>query len=111
VLELGLARTSGLAVVWLEDERGTFVAPTPPDQNGASPYPLVSTVYALVPKEKSAHAATTGAFLAWALAGGPDATRGHEAERPAAMSAFGPLSPAEQQAARAALDGVFGGAP
>lgn len=108
VLELGLARASGLAVAWLEDDSGTFVAPTPADARGASPYPLVSTVYALVPKAKGAHDDTVRGFLRWALDEGQHAPLGGT---DALMSAFGPLSAEERSAAVEALQRTLGVAP
>lgn len=104
VLELGLARSSGLAVVWLQDDSGTFVPPTPPDGFGASPYPLVTTVYALVPRAPSAHRATTIAFFSWALDEGQALTRGDGSS----SNAFGPLSTAERAHALAELHAIAG---
>ncbi len=100
VLELGIARNSGLAVASLEDTRGTFVAPTALT-SPATTYPLVSTVYVLVPTDASPRTKIVVSFVRWSLTEGQGLLAGG-AEL--ATLAFGPLSEDERTRALALLD-------
>ncbi len=101
VLELGLARSSGLSVASLEGAGGAYVAPSP-EGNG---YPLVSTIYAISNVGSGPRATLVASPFSWALGAGQSAaTFGPGPHDPA----FGPLTPSERDAARKALEAWSG---
>ena len=71
LLELGLARSSGLSVASLEGAGGAYVAPSP-EGNG---YPLVSTIYAISNVGSGPRATLVASFFSWAYK--PGATNAH----------------------------------
>lgn len=111
VLELGIAREAGLTVAMLETEGGLFVAPTAavpsPNASEVGPrYPLVTTVYALIPKRQGPKPKGVVSFVRWSLGEGQASLDGG-AEL--TTLAFGPLSNEERTRAIALLDATFGG--
>jgi phosphate transport system substrate-binding protein len=102
VLELGLARSSGLTVASLEGADGAYVEPSPEGKG----YPLVSTIYAIAPRASGPRATLVTSFFAWALGEGQSSVTFGTNPRD---SAFGPLTPRERDDARKALE-AWGGA-
>lgn len=99
VLELGIARANHLVLAEVRGKSGTFV---PPEAGLDSGYPLVTTVYALVPKAKNARTPAVLGFLRYALGPGQ--------ERASSLD-FTPLSAGERVSATALLDVSFGATP
>jgi phosphate transport system substrate-binding protein len=99
VVELGIARANHLVLAEIRGKSGAFV---PPRAGLDSGYPLVTTVYALVPKTKNARTPAVLGFLRYVLGPGQ--------ERASSLD-FTPLSTNERETATALLDTSFGGPP
>ncbi len=99
VLELGIARANHLVLAEIRGKGGSFV---PPRAGLDSGYPLITTVYALVPETKSARTPAVLGFLRYVLGPGQ--------ERASSLD-FTPLSSDERATALALLDARFGGSP